>query len=697
MNSDAYNISIHSPSIHIAMVEFSYKRRNKQAEARSAPPTRVQPERAYPNPAGNPASVNRKVCFSFAAYACTVIAHLSKCNVPITKGLSEEEFHHIQSKFGFEFPPDLRSILQEGLPVGAGFPNWRASSDKQLLNMLNLPAKGLCHEVSKGTFWCKHWGSRPDRTDDAVCIARTAFKMAPVLVPIYSYCYIPCFPDLSGNPIFFVFEKDVFYCGYDLADFFEREIFIPLMSSSKSSKRPECGEATMLGSRPKRGSRREKQKNMSSISENMVMESKLRAYYDKDDGPLHHGDTHGGHHHSQNCGDDQDFLNHRHHPHHQSSKEDDWEILNQRLLTELQNVDVKDQWLHGREGDEHGAAHGEVLSRKSMSEEPLRPFERPPKSLVRSAGNSPRMGQSIMSRYTYFYEKPLPARVLSQFTIAAPPWAAKMARHIPMWSDLVENKENLHDANIAKVCISADRSGTFAQPSLPLRAGEAGGGEQVKRNIPKQTDVVESKESLCDSNVVQSERSSCDMNVVKSKECFQSNGALMQEFEFDVELPEYVKSQGEQREYAKSQGGRRESAKSQEEQGARVRSGKPSKRWLVPYFKDMEKRLRRGGWKEDEIEEMMVAALFTDELFRDKQTRREIQDILGTTANALSVSLQKAGWSEPDVSDILSLDLKHPYGMHASDEINYAKANLISDLKADKKVAGKLSDFLTVA
>lgn len=586
------------------MVEVSHKGRNKQAAG-----LKRLSERANVNPTGP--GVNRKVCFSFAAYACNVIAHLEKCHVPISKGLSDEEFQHIQSRFGFNFPPDLRSILQEGLPVGLGFPNWRLSSDKHLLSMINLPVKGLCHEVSKGTFWWNQWGPRPKSTDEAIHIAQKAFKMAPVLVPIYSHCYIPCSPNLAGNPVFFVFEKDVFYCGYDLADFFKREVFIPLNGLSNDSNQQECNE-TVSRSLQKLSNGREKpfvfKRNMSSINEDMVMEPKVGGYHNHDG--HHYSHNHDGHHH-HNRGQHHDLNNdghhcRHHHRHRQAVNEVNLDLLNQRLLAELQNENDRNWWKHGREGPDswrnHGTTHEEVLSRKSLSEGPLHPLERPPKSLVRSAGNSPRMGQNIMSRYAYFHEQALPTKILAQFTIAAPPWAAKTARHIPLWSDLVESKDNLHDLDL----------------------------------VPTQ------------------------------------------EFDFNAKLSSVH-------------------MRKQADQEVGIAGGKPSKRWLGAYFKDMEKRLRTGGWKEDEIEEMMVAALPPDEEWLSHmQTRREIQDALVKNADAMSSSLQKAGWSVQDVLEILSL--QQPNGKYGSKMPNDGKDCLTSNVKKNKKVGGgKLIDFFSQA
>lgn len=116
-----------------------------------------------------------RVCFSFAAYAKNVIDHLRRCQVPIARGLTDEEFERIEATFGFAFPPDLRSILREGLPVGVGFPNWRSGATQQLRMMMDLPMAGLSYEVSKGRFWWKDWGSQPYSSDEALRVAKTFF------------------------------------------------------------------------------------------------------------------------------------------------------------------------------------------------------------------------------------------------------------------------------------------------------------------------------------------------------------------------------------------------------------------------------------------------------------------------------------------------------------------------------------------
>ncbi|KAL3844947.1 hypothetical protein ACJIZ3_002350 [Penstemon smallii] len=163
-----------------------------------------------------------RVCFSYAAYAKNLINHLHSSNIPVEPGLSDEEFSAVESSFSFKFPPDLRSILQEGLPVGPGFPNWRCSSKQQLDILTNLPILGICKEVSRNGFWPDYWGEKPDDIDRALKLAKGLLKKAPVLVPIYRHFYMPTTPFMAGNPVFYVHGKVVRMWSFDIARFFQR-------------------------------------------------------------------------------------------------------------------------------------------------------------------------------------------------------------------------------------------------------------------------------------------------------------------------------------------------------------------------------------------------------------------------------------------------------------------------------------------
>ncbi|PON35631.1 hypothetical protein PanWU01x14_334710 [Parasponia andersonii] len=171
-------------------------------------------------------ATTKLVCFSFAAYAKTLISQLHYSDVPVSDGLSNVEFASVESVFAFSFPPDLRSILREGLPIASGFPNWRSSSPQQLHVLVNLPILGLLKQISRRNFWFEHWGPLPDDANQALEIARKRLSKAPVLVPLYRNCYIPATPNEAGNPVFYVDGEDVRILSYDIAGFFQEFEFL---------------------------------------------------------------------------------------------------------------------------------------------------------------------------------------------------------------------------------------------------------------------------------------------------------------------------------------------------------------------------------------------------------------------------------------------------------------------------------------
>lgn len=166
----------------------------------------------------------RNGLLSFSSLADKVITHLRNSGIQVQTGLSDAEFARAEAEFGFAFPPDLRAVLAAGLPVGAGFPDWRSAGARlHLRASLDLPIAAISFQIARNTFWSKSWGPRPCEPEKALRVARNALKRAPLLIPIFNHCYIPCNPSLAGNPIFYVDENRIFCCGLDLSDFFDRE------------------------------------------------------------------------------------------------------------------------------------------------------------------------------------------------------------------------------------------------------------------------------------------------------------------------------------------------------------------------------------------------------------------------------------------------------------------------------------------
>ncbi|KAJ8765644.1 hypothetical protein K2173_014766 [Erythroxylum novogranatense] len=174
------------------------------------------------------ANASKLVCFSFAAYAKTVIDHLKSLEIPVLPGLTDDEFAAVELAFNFSFPPDLRSILQEGLPAGPQFPNWRSASPQQLQILLNLPLLNLSKNISKSNFWVDSWGPKPDDSNKALSSAKLFLDKAPTLVPIFRNCYIPSTRNVAGNPVFYVDDRHVCVLSFDVARFFQELEFLQL-------------------------------------------------------------------------------------------------------------------------------------------------------------------------------------------------------------------------------------------------------------------------------------------------------------------------------------------------------------------------------------------------------------------------------------------------------------------------------------
>ncbi|XP_074295373.1 uncharacterized protein LOC141623188 [Silene latifolia] len=173
---------------------------------------------------------------SLSSIATNLISHLRSSGIQVQPGLTEPEFARAEAEFGFGFPPDLKAVLQAGLPIGPGFPDWRSANARPHLKaLIDLPIAAISFQIAGNALWSKSWGPRPTDPEKALKTARVALKRAPLLIPIFNHCYIPCNPCLAGNPVFYVDENRIFCCGFDLSDFFERESLSPSLSTSTST------------------------------------------------------------------------------------------------------------------------------------------------------------------------------------------------------------------------------------------------------------------------------------------------------------------------------------------------------------------------------------------------------------------------------------------------------------------------------
>ncbi|KAJ4812592.1 hypothetical protein LUZ62_025158 [Rhynchospora pubera] len=158
---------------------------------------------------------------SFTSLASAILSHLVSSSVKINPGLSDRELHHLEASLGFTFPPDLRTLLSLGVPSGPGFPDWHCR--ESIRAAFDFPLAAASVQIAKSSLWPRSWGPRPSDPDRALRAARSAIRRAPLLIPLFDRCYVPCRPCLAGNPVFYVTEERVLCCGLDLLDFFKRD------------------------------------------------------------------------------------------------------------------------------------------------------------------------------------------------------------------------------------------------------------------------------------------------------------------------------------------------------------------------------------------------------------------------------------------------------------------------------------------
>jgi hypothetical protein len=136
----------------------------------------------------------------------------------IEPGLTEAEFHRIESQLGFEFADDHRAFLAAGLPADAGWPNWRGGI-RSLQKQMQLPINGILFAVEWNEFWAVGWGARPAKMKDALRSANYHLARAPKLVPVRANHYLPAGRGSSGHPVLSVRQAEVSICAADLATY----------------------------------------------------------------------------------------------------------------------------------------------------------------------------------------------------------------------------------------------------------------------------------------------------------------------------------------------------------------------------------------------------------------------------------------------------------------------------------------------
>jgi hypothetical protein len=500
------------------------------------------------NPAAAGTTRRRRVnSFSFAEEAKRVIEHLQRAQVPVAEGLSDRELDRIEATFAFTFPADLKAILQQGLPVGAGFPNWRRTTGKnleqqQLRTRIELPCAGLLEEVALGRFWWKNWGQRPpaEKNSDAVDIAAAALRASPMLIPIFGHCYIPCSPNLVGNPIFFVYQKVVLYCGYDLADFFDRELF--LLVHTCMTPLEVVGNSLLLLQRPSSDGEQSfhSTDDLDSLHRSSVGSSATDSSSEasSSSGASSKGGAGGG----ETWGRSLDFL----------AKQSDGLLENLKSRTKRRGTDrLKDESAASQQQQQLSLGDAGSFARNCCLQEDSE-------------------------------EEPLPSQALMNMSLLMRVPSGPSPRHIEFWSDIA-NKQK-----VSMAAVAAQEDGLLFSPC----------------NVDD------------------------DVTTRPPPPRLHLNRELHPSDTKEEDQPQLVPN------YSSS-----------------------SSKWLTGYLEEMSLVLRQGGWREDDICDMMEAQALPSTTWNQQIDAQAVLLTLAKEVELLSISLKKAGWSVPDVSESLKWGL----------------------------------------
>ena len=166
-----------------------------------------------------------------------VIRQLEIAGVELAAGLTDSEIDEAQARFGFRFPEDLRCFLQLALPVSGSFPNWRDTSQDELLSWLESPIDGVCFDIERNNFWYRSWGPKPEDLKIAISVAREFMATVPVLIPVYGHRFLPAEPSEPGNPVFSVVQTDIILYGDDLASYLAAEFNFPPIEPPRNEPR----------------------------------------------------------------------------------------------------------------------------------------------------------------------------------------------------------------------------------------------------------------------------------------------------------------------------------------------------------------------------------------------------------------------------------------------------------------------------
>jgi len=134
----------------------------------------------------------------------------------ISPGLKPQEFRDLEARYDIRFGKDHRAFLAAGVPVGAGWPDWRSDDEAALREQIERPVREALDAVAYGRMWGSYWIRRPGPPKD-VEYARRRFEIAPPVLPVFESAFTG---QAKGNTaVWRIGDAAPALLGHDLADY----------------------------------------------------------------------------------------------------------------------------------------------------------------------------------------------------------------------------------------------------------------------------------------------------------------------------------------------------------------------------------------------------------------------------------------------------------------------------------------------
>lgn len=114
-------------------------------------------------------------------YSARLFEHFQRLGIVVAPGLTAIEVRVIEERYELSFPPDLKVLLQRGVPIsgpGRRFPDWRSG---ELPDWMEILREGILFDVERW-FWLRSWGERPVLAAEAYDLAREKLRHIPKLI-----------------------------------------------------------------------------------------------------------------------------------------------------------------------------------------------------------------------------------------------------------------------------------------------------------------------------------------------------------------------------------------------------------------------------------------------------------------------------------------------------------------------------------